>query len=533
MPRNLTIKALFIAGVSLLALLLLVPTLTEKLPHWWPRIFPKEKIRLGLDLQGGMHLVLEVEVAKAVSSAVERTSQEMRLRMRRQKIRFADLSASPAGEIRLTLLSQKDRNKFEELQKRSYPEFTLTAAKAGEGGQSTLTLQLDPKRAEQIRQQAASQALETIRNRVDQFGVSEPEIVPQSAGRILVQLPGIKDPGRAKRLIGKTAQLEFKLVDESARGASKPSEVPAGSELRQMDRRDRQSGRVVSEPIVLKKRTLMTGETITDARMRRDSQMGEPIVLVKFDGRGTRQFGDITRANVGKRLAILLDGRVRSAPVIKEAITGGEAVIEGDFTMEEARDLAVVLRAGALPAPVKIAKERTVGPSLGQDSINAGIISMIVGFCLVVLFILIYYKLAGLAANLALILNVILISAVLAAFQAVLTLPGIAGIILTIGMAVDANVLIFERVREEQRLGKTPSAAVDAGFGKALITILDANITTFAVGLVLFQFGTGPIKGFAVTLMIGIATSLFTALIFTRLLFDMTLARFRPERLSI
>jgi preprotein translocase subunit SecD len=434
----------------------------------------------------------------------------------------------------VTLLAASDRAKFDDLVARSFPDYEITSRQTDAEGRETVTLTLTPQAVKHIEEQAAAQALETIRNRVDQFGVSEPEIMPQEGGRILVQLPGIKDPQRAIALIGKTAQLEFKLVDDSVdpRRVTKAT-VPPGSELTYLYRRDRTTGRVYKEPIVVRKRTVMTGETITDARVQIDSQYNEPYVSVSFDARGTRQFADITTRNVKKRLAIILDGKVQSAPVIQEPITRGEARITGDFTMEEARDLAVVLRSGALPAPVKILEERTVGPSLGQDSINQGLTSMVVGFVLVVLFILVYYKWSGLVADLALLLNLILICGALAAFQATLTLPGIAGIILTIGMAVDANVLIFERIREELRLGKTPAAAVDAGYGKATLTILDANITTLIAALVLFQFGTGPIRGFAVTLSIGIASSMFTAIFFTRLIFDLGLARLGVRRLSI
>jgi preprotein translocase subunit SecD len=281
------------------------------------------------------------------------------------------------------------------------------------------------------------------------------------------------------------------------------------------------------------KRTYLTGEYLTDARVQIDSQFSEPYVSIDFDKKGGRLFERITEANVKKRLAIVLDNRVYSAPVIQEKISGGRARITGNFTTEDARDLAIVLRAGALPAPVEILEERTVGPSLGHDSIEKGLLSMWVGGLLVVLFILFYYKGAGLVANIALGLNIVLIAAGLAFFQATLTLPGIAGIILTIGMAVDANVIIFERIREEIRLGKTPRAAVDGGYGKATLTILDANVTTLIAALVLFQFGTGPVKGFAVTLSIGILASLFTAIVVTRLIFDYFVFQRRIKSLSI
>jgi len=531
LSRNLTIKVAMVAAVLILALVYLVPTFTSKAPAW----LPNEKIHLGLDLQGGMHLVLEVEVDKAVDSAVERASQELHRKMGEEKIRAAGRpELGPERTIQVSLLTDGDLAKFQDLIKTDFPDYKEAGRKRDNDGKTQIILKLLPSAAKEIAKQASEQALETIRNRIDQFGVSEPEIIPQEEGRILVQLPGIKDTQRAVALIGKTAQLEFKLVDENVdpRTASKAT-LPPGDEIYYLYSRDRHSGRTSKDPIVLHRRTVMTGETITDARVQIDSQYNEPYVSVSFDARGARQFADITTRNVKKRLAIIMDGNVQSAPVIQEPITGGDARISGDFTMESARDLAVVLRSGALPAPVKILEERTVGPSLGLDSIKQGLISMVVGFILVVLFILVYYKVAGVVANLALLMNLVLIAGALAAFQATLTLPGIAGVILTIGMAVDANVLIFERIREELRLGKTTAASVDAGYGKATITILDANITTLIAALVLFQFGTGPVRGFAVTLAIGIASSMFTAIYFTRLVFDLAMSRFSVKKLSI
>jgi preprotein translocase subunit SecD len=397
-----------------------------------------------------------------------------------------------------------------------------------------VALKLHDKAAQYIREQAVTQALETIRNRVDQFGVAEPEIVPKPGGRILVQLPGIKDTQRAVGIIGKTAQLEFKMVDDTVDplNATKGTITP-GSELNYIYGRERSTGRANKELVVIRSRACMTGETIADARVHLDSQNSEPYVSVSFNDIGKRQFADLTSRNVKKRLAIVLDGKVQSAPVIQEAIIGGEARITGDFTMEEARDLAVVLRSGALPAPVKILEERTVGPSLGRDSINQGLLAALVGGLAVFLFMLAYYRLTGLAAVVAVLLNIAIILAVMAVMQATLTLPGIAGIILTIGMAVDANVLINERIREELRLGKSPSAAVEAGYSRATVTIFDSNLTTAIAALVLYQFGTGPIKGFAVTLTIGLASSMFTAIVVTRLMFDYVLARYRLKSLSI
>jgi len=379
---------------------------------------------------------------------------------------------------------------------------------------------------------AVDQAVETITNRIDQFGVAEPDIRPQGRDRILVQLPGIKDPKRAVDIIGKTALLEFKLVDEdnSLEEALKGT-IPPGDEILYQIKGEPGSQKKI--PFLLKKRAVLTGEYLTDARVRIDSQYSEPYVSISFDSRGARLFEQITGANIKKRLAIVLDSAVNSAPVIQDKISGGRAQITGRFTMEEARDLAIVLRAGALPAPVKIIEERTVGPSLGKDSIDNGLKSMITGGLIVILFMVFYYRFAGILADVALFLNIIFIAAGLAFFGATLTLPGIAGIILIIGMAIDANVLIFERVREELRLGKTPRAAVDGGYSKALVTILDANITTLIAALVLFQFGTGPVKGFAVTLSMGIIASLFTALFVTRVIFDYLIIERGMKKISI
>jgi len=453
--------------------------------------------------------------------------------MRKAGIRYAELERPTDREISLRILNQESTEEFDSILDKEFPRLRLVS-KETDGDGLVIRLDLPDEEVEYIKEMASKQAMETIRNRIDQFGVSEPDIRRQGENRILIQLPGISDPQRAINLIGQTALLEFKLVDEEhdVEEAVKGS-VPPGTEILYQVKEDEVTRRGKKVPFLIKKRSFLTGEYLTDARVQIDSQYSEPYVSMDFDKKGARLFEQITEANVKKRLAIVLDGRVYSAPVIQEKISGGRARITGNFTMEDARDLAIVLRAGALPAPVTILEERTVGPSLGRDSIQRGLMSMLVGGILVVLFIAIYYKGAGIIANIALGLNIILISAGLAAFQATLTLPGIAGIILTIGMAVDANVIIFERIREEVRLGKTPRAAVDAGFSKATLTILDANVTTLIAALVLFQFGTGPIKGFAVTLSLGIVASLFTAIIVSRMIFDYLIFQRRIKELSI
>ena len=393
---------------------------------------------------------------------------------------------------------------------------------------------LDSKQSDQIKKNALDQALETIRNRIDQFGVSEPEITLQGTDRILIQLPGVKDPQRAKSLIGRTALLEFKLVDEEGDiEAALKGNIPEGDILLYQRVVDPKTGGVKKVPYLLKEKTLMTGEILKDARVALDSQFHEPYIALEFDDIGAKLFEQITGANVKKRLAIILDDNVYSAPVIQERIAGGRAQITGRFTTDEANELAIVLRAGALPAPVRIIEERTVGPSLGQDSIRMGIISVLISAGLVVLFMIFYYRVAGMIADVALILNTILVFAILALFRATLTLPGIAGLVLSIGMAVDANILIHERIKEELRWGKTPRAAIDQGYHRAFTTIIDSNVTTIIAALFLYQFGTGPVRGFAVTLFWGITANIFTAVFVTRWIFDYLTLKVRVKKLSI
>jgi preprotein translocase subunit SecD len=529
--KKLQWRGLLILIVVVVALIYLTPSLSKTLPSWWPNILPEEKIHLGLDLKGGMHLVLEVQTQRAVESHLERMIEDIKYSLRKAKIRYQTLKRSGSDRIELTLIRDEDRKTVEKMVEK---DFSDLAVKPGSFSNIDFKLELilSQKAQQHIKKMAVDQAVETITNRIDQFGVAEPDIRPQGRDRILVQLPGIKDPKRAIDIIGKTALLEFKLVDEdnSLEEALKGN-IPPGDEILYQIKGEAGSQRKI--PFLLKKRAVITGEYLTDARVQIDSRYNEPYVSLSFDSRGARLFGQITGANIKKRLAIVLDDVVNSAPVIQDKITGGRAQITGRFTMEESRDLAIVLRAGALPAPVKIIEERTVGPSLGKDSITKGLQSMIIGGIVVILFMAFYYKFAGLLADLALLLNILFIAAGLAFFGATLTLPGIAGIILIIGMAIDANVLIFERIREELRLGKTPRAAVDSGYSKALVTILDANITTLIAALVLFQFGTGPVKGFAVTLSIGIIASLFTAIFITRVIFDYFIIERGMKKVSI
>ncbi len=347
--------------------------------------------------------------------------------------------------------------------KDQFPDLEIASSTPRDSGQ-LVSLKINDKRAIDLKKLTIEHSLETIRNRVDQFGVAEPEIIPEGDNRILIQLPGVKDPERAKNLIGKTALLEFKIVDEeNSLDEALRGNIPEGSVIAYGTREDKASGQRGQVPYLLKNKTLLTGASLETAKVQISDRFGEPHVSIKFNAQGAADFDRITNENVRKRLAIVLDGVVHSAPVIQERISGGQAQITGNFTMDESRDLAIVLRAGALPAPVNILEERTVGPSLGSDSIRHGILATIIGSLLVILFMLVYYRLSGAVADLAVIINIILILAVLAAFQATLTLPGIAGMLLTVGVAVDANILIFERIREELRTGKTVSSGSQHG----------------------------------------------------------------------
>jgi len=521
-----------ISWVLLLSFAVIVMAIVYVLPTAIPDTWPHKKINLGLDLQGGMHLVLEVDTDKAVESTLERISHEIRGDLKKERIRHRGINLLKG--LRLSIKINADNlDKFTEFMNSDYKNLRFLS-KSVSDNICTVFLSLPEGEVKDIKRMAVDQAVETIRNRIDEFGVSEPDIRIQGENRILVQLPGIKKTERAKDLIGKTALLEFKLVDETHDlDAALKGTPPPGSQILYQFIENPDTGQVIKKPFLIKKRTALTGATLTDARLQIDSQYNEPYVSIKFDKKGTRDFSRVTGANLKKRLAIVLDNKVYSAPVIQDKITGGEARITGNFTTDEAHDLAIILRAGALPAPVKILEERTVGPSLGTDSINDGILAMIVGGILVLLFMLIYYKGSGLIADFALVLNIILIAAGLAAFQATLTLPGIAGIVLTIGMAVDANVIVFERVKEELGIGRTPRGAIDAGYSSAALTILDANVTTLIAAVVLFQFGSGPVKGFAVTLSLGVIASLFTSLIVTRQIFDYFLKNRSIKTLSI
>jgi len=519
--KSITIRTVIAVVVCLASLFYLTPSLVPDLPEFWKKHLPADKIPLGLDLQGGTHLVLEVDTNKAVEATLHRTADNIKETLMESKVRFRFLErADKRNAIAYELPDAPSRTAFEKVLKDRFPDVEIASSET-QRGMEVVSLKIRDRRVDEIKKHAVEQSLETIRNRVDQFGVTEPEIIPEGNDRIVIQLPGIKDTARAKNLIGKTALLEFKLVDEehSVEEALRGN-VPEGSVLAYENRLDRESGRRSNIPILLKNRTVLTGSSLESAKVAISDRFGEPYVSLKFNAQGAQDFERITGENVKKRMAIVLDGAVYSAPVIQERIAGGNAQISGSFTMDEAKDLAIVLRAGSLPAPVTILEERTVGPSLGQDSIDKGTWSAIIGLVLVAVFMMVYYKLSGLVANIALALNIIILLGFLAAFRATLTLPGIAGIVLIIGMSVDANVLIFERIREELRGGKSPRSAVETGYARAFLTILDTNVNALIASHFLFGFGTGPVKGFAATLSIGIIASLFTAVFVTRIIFD-------------
>jgi len=509
-------KLVVVVAVVLAAIIYVLPTIN-------PDLWPYKKINLGLDLQGGMNMRLKVLSQEAVKNRTDRIAQEIKGGLKEEKIRYRSVDSTDDAHISVAISGEKNINDFDAYMKREYPDL-VESDRSVSDDTLTLLVGLSDDDAQEIRAMAVEQALETVRNRIDQFGVSEPLIQRQGDEDIIVQLPGVKDAKRARDLIGQQAMLEFKLVDESMDASQvKPGSLPADREI--LPGKDGGS-------YVVYKKALLTGDYLTEAKVSLD-RYNEVSVSIVFNNKGAEIFEEITGAHVNERLAIVLDNVVQSAPNINERIAGGRAQITGSYTMDEAHDLAIVLRAGSLPAPMELENETTVGPSLGSDSIHMGLLSIYIGGLLVVLFMAVYYKLSGVVADFALVVNILLIAAGLAAFQATLTLPGIAGIILTIGMAVDANVLIFERIREELDLGKTARASIEAGYDRATLTILDANITTLIAALVLFQFGTGPIKGFAVTLSLGVVSSVFTSLILTRAIFDLYLSKRKIKQLSI
>lgn len=522
-----------VVGLCLLGLLTTLPNVLPRdilasLPDW----LPKRQITLGLDLQGGSHLLLEVDTAALVRERLENLVSDVRRVLRPAQIGYRGLGVH-GDTVTLTLTDPAKQDAALEKLAELNPLLQMIGFSTGalreleiEADQGRLTLRLSERGREQLIESAVQQSLEVVRRRIDELGTREPTIQRQGENRILVQVPGEHDPGRIKRLLGETARLTFHLVDmETSVQDALAGRLPPDSMVLPSAEGEGATHYVV------KRKVELSGEHLVDAQP--SFQNNQPVVSFRFDATGAKLFGKITQENVGRLFAIVLDGKVISAPRIREPILGGSGIIEGGFTVETANELAILLRAGALPAPLNVVEERSVGPELGADSVRAGAIASIVSLVLVAGFMVAYYGLFGLFADLALIANMILIIGALSALSATLTLPGIAGIVLTIGMAVDSNVLIFERIREELRAGKTPIAAIESGFSQALRAVVDANLTTLIAALVLFQFGTGPVKGFAVTLSIGVLTTMFTAVTLTRLVIWAWYARRRPATIPL
>ena len=511
--------AVCLLGAALAAPNLLSRQQAEALPSW----LPHRQISLGLDLQGGSHLLLRVDVQAVVRERMESLLESMRDELRKARIRYQDLSLDGQSVV-VTIPDTAQLDEASGALRKLDPDVQVEQ----QDGRFQLRLTEQAVRARESA--AVDQSLEIIRRRIDETGVREPVIQRQGSDRILVQLPGIDDPQRIKALIGKTAKMTFHLTDDSANLADAlGGRAPPGTEV--LPLLDRKAPKGQERRVVVRKRVVVSGENLVDAQP--SFQQGEPVVSFRFDALGGKRFGEATSQNVGKHLAIVLDGQVISAPQIREPILGGSGVITGAFTVAEAQDLALLLRAGALPAPLTVLEERTVGPGLGADSIEAGKTASIVGVILVVAFMVVCYGLFGVFADVGLIAHVVLILAAMSVLGATLTLPGIAGIVLTIGMAVDANVLIYEHIREEVRAGRTPVSAIDAGFTRAMTTIYDTNLTTLIAAVLLYLFGSGPVRGFAVTLSIGILTTVFTAVTVTRLLVVTWLRRARPRVLPV
>ena len=543
--RGRLLLLLLVVVVSVICFLPSIPDWYQALPAWARSILPNKGIALGLDLQGGIHLVMEVDEDRAVEIAVDRSVVALQDVLVDKKIPVESVKRTSATTVTIQFQNADLKAQIQKL----LDDFPAFSEVESAGSANTIVWDLRETESKRIKDSAINQALETIRNRIDQFGVAEPLVQRQGLKQIVVQLPGIRDPKRAKGLIKETALLEFKMLDEENQmkmdlPARIPkdreaevvkqaeSKLPEGSQILFERAVERDTGREYRIPYLVKKRVMLTGDVLSDARVS-IGQFNDPYVSITFDGKGGREFDRITSENVKKRMAIVLDNTIYSAPVIQERISGGRAQITGTFTTQEANDLAIVLRAGALPAPLKIIQDLTVGPSLGKDSIEKGVRATLIAGVIVMGFMVVYYRLSGVVADFALILNLICLMGALSALSATLTLPGIAGIVLTIGMGVDSNVLIFERIREELRSGKGVRLAVDGGYDKALLTIVDSHVTTLITGVALFLFGTGPIKGFAVTLCLGIAINLFTALVGTKVIFDIINQRHKVEQLSI
>ena len=481
--------------------------------------FIKKKINLGLDLQGGSYLLLEVDSSPLEKRHIQSKVIPLKKKLIENNIIFKNFSIN--DNVIIFNIDNLNNNKFEKLFNDKNNDINLFLTKFNafeldyEFVKNEIKIKLSKHGVLNLRSAAVDQSIEIVRRRIDEIGTKEPSILKRGSNRILVELPGVKNPERIKDLLGKTAQLSFRLVTDE--------KSDFGSETFNLND--------TGEDIIVSKRVILSGSNLIDAQPKYDNLNNQPIVTFTLDRLGAKRFGQATSKNIGKKIAIILDNEAISAPVIQDSITGGNGVISGSFTFQEATDLSLLLRSGALPAPLSIVEERTVGPDLGQDSIDAGSLSLIVGFALVVLFMIVKYKFFGIIANISLISNLLMLMGILTLLEATLTLPGIAGIILTVGMAVDANVLIFERVKEELKKENSNIQAFDLGFKRSIVTILDANITTLIAAIILFIFGSGPIKGFAVTLSIGLITTLFSAYFISRHLSSIIVLKNKEKKL--
>lgn len=497
---------------------IVAPNLVPNTPSWLLSLNALP-MYLGLDLRGGVHFLLQVDMRAAIEKRAEATAADLRTQLRDQRIRHTGISRV-GNTVEIRFSDAQERARANDLLRSTQPDLVLTEAEAG--GAYMIRAELSQKAIKNVQEYSLKQNISTLHNRINELGVAEPVIAQQGADRIVVQLPGVQDTAKAKDILGRTATLEVRMVDDSPEALSQLAQgnVPFGDE-RYLDRDGR--------PILVKRRVVLTGENLNDAQPGFDSQTQEPTVNLTLDNRGARIFRDVTRDNVGKRMAIILfekgKGEVVTAPVIRQEIAGGRVQISGRMTTMEATDTALLLRAGSLAAPMEIVEERLIGPSLGADNISAGFRSTLYGFSIVAIFMVLYYQVFGVVSALSLICNVTCLIALLSMLQATLTLPGIAAIALTLGMAVDSNVLINERVREELRVGRTPQLAISEGYGMAFATILDSNITSLIAGLALLIFGSGPVRGFAVVHCLGILTSIFTSVVVSRAMINLIYGR--------
>lgn len=487
-----------------------------------PSFFPKQRFNLGLDLKGGAQLLLEAEVEKSIVDKFENLTVEIKKNLRKEGLGYKSVVVTPQKDaspvITLTPRSGDSVPKVRQAIRKANPLFQIT-----EASESQIKVMYSEASYKELLQSIIGRTRDIIQKRIDAYGTAEPTILIQGTDRVLVQLPGVKDPARVKELLGTTAKMTFHLVPAQA-SEGNGYKSPNSKSLKLAD---------ADVELAVEKQPLLSGESLTNAQPRTSQETGEWEVHFELDGPGAAKFGEITANNIGRRFAIVLDNKIITAPRINSAIPGGHGLISGNFSSESAHDLALLMRSGALPAPIKVIEERVVGPDLGQDSINAGQNATVLAVVLVGIFMLVSYALFGLVANIGLVANLVLLVGGLSAFGATLTLPGIAGIALTLGMAVDANVLIFERIREELALGRKNNQAITAGYDRAMTTIIDSNITTLLAALVLFYYGSGPIQGFAVTLSLGIIISMFTAITFTRVIITLWINWLRPKKLSI